>query len=201
VLFCHGNGGNITGLRPALRVFRDKLSASVLVFDYRGYGRSSGHPTEPGLYDDARAARRWLAATNGVPEGEIVLVGHSLGGGVATDLAAGDGARGLVLMSTFTTLPDAAESHVPLSALMSLHFDSRAKIGNYHGPLLLTHGDADRVVPFALGLKLFDAANEPKQMVRTPGGGHNDPLSAECVKGLDRFLSELPPPGFPQPRQ
>src|SRR5262245_40608042 len=130
VLFTHGNGGNVTSRRHVIQLFRDRMNAAVLVFDYRGYGRSGGSPTEAGVLDDARAARRWLAARTGVREGDIVLVGHSLGGGVAVDLAAADGARGLVLEGTFTNLPDVAASHVPLlpvRAVMQTRLDSVAR--------------------------------------------------------------------------
>ena len=105
VLYAHGNAGNVAGWAWVLRLFRDRLGCSVLVFDYRGYGRSEGAPDEAGILVDARAARRWLAQRTGVAESEIVLVGTSLGGAVAVDLAAADGARGLVLESTFTSLP------------------------------------------------------------------------------------------------
>jgi fermentation-respiration switch protein FrsA (DUF1100 family) len=184
VLYTHGNAGNVTHRRDVLRLFRDRLDASVLVFDYRGYGRSEGTPSESGVLDDA-----------GVAESEIVLVGNSLGGGVAVDLAARDGARGLVLENTFTSLPDVAGSHLvlaPFSVLMTTRLDSRHKIPAYRGPLLQTHGDADRIVPFALGRKLFDAANEPKRFVRVPGGGHNDPPAPDYIVALDEFLGSLP---------
>lgn len=195
VLFAHGNAGNITNWRPVLRLFREYLGASVLIFDYRGYGRSEGTPSEAGVLADARAARRWLAARAGVDEKDIVLVGCSLGGAVMVDLAARDGARGLVLENTFSSLPDVAAHHLPrlpVRRLMSMQLNSAAKIGAYRGPLLQTHGDADRVVPYELGKRLFDRANEPKQLVTVPGGDHNDPPSREYVEALDRFLDELP---------
>jgi fermentation-respiration switch protein FrsA (DUF1100 family) len=196
VLYAHGNGGNVTVRGHVLRLFRDQLDTSVLVFDYRGYGQSEGSPTEPGVLADARAARQWLARRTGVAEGDIVLVGHSLGGGVAVDLAARDGARGLVLENTFTSLPDVAWSYVPLvpyRVLMRSRLDSLAKIPHYTGPLLQTHGDADRIVPYALGRRLFEAANEPKRFVHIPGGDHNDPSATKYVQALDRFLDSLPP--------
>ncbi|VTR98443.1 Uncharacterized protein OS=Planctomyces maris DSM 8797 GN=PM8797T_20618 PE=4 SV=1: Abhydrolase_5 [Gemmata massiliana] len=195
VLYTHGNGGNITTRREVLRLFRDRLNASVMVFDYRGYGKSGGAPTETGVLDDARAARRYLAATCGVREGDVVLVGHSLGGGVAVDLAAADGARGLILEGTFTSLPDVAASHVPLlpvRAVMQSKLNSVDKIRNYRGPLFQVHGDADRIVPYSLGQKLFAAANEPKQFMTIPGGGHSDPPTPEYVAALKQFLATLP---------
>lgn len=195
VLYTHGNGGNVTNRRHVIELFRDRMNATVLVFDYRGYGRSDGRPTEVGVLDDARAARRWLAARAGVREGDVVLAGHSLGGGVAVDLAARDGTRGLILEGTFTNLPDVAASHVPLlpvRSVMQTRLDSVAKIGAYRGPLLVVHGDADRIVPYSLGRRLFEAANEPKQFVTIPGGNHNEHYTPEYVAALDRFIASLP---------
>jgi fermentation-respiration switch protein FrsA (DUF1100 family) len=193
VLYAHGNAGNVTGLRPILHLFRDQLNATVLVFDYRGYGRSEGSPNEAGVLDDARAARRWLAETCGVRESDIVLVGYSLGGGVAVDLAT-DGARGLVLQSTFSSVPDVAVSHFPLlpaRLVMRTRFDSAAKIRTYRGPLLQVHGDADTVVPYSSGRRLFEAANEPKKFITVAGGDHTDPPTEEYVRALDQFLDSL----------
>jgi fermentation-respiration switch protein FrsA (DUF1100 family) len=201
VLYAHGNAGNITSRREVLRFFRDQLRASILVFDYRGYGRSQGSPTEAGILADARGARRWLARREGIAEGDIVLLGQSLGGGVAVDLAARDGARGLILENTFTSLPDVGASYfklVPVHWLMSMRLDSLARIRDYHGPLLQTHGDADTTVPFELGKRLFEGANEPKQFICVPGGGHNDPPTRDYLVALDRFLDALPPHGQPR---
>jgi fermentation-respiration switch protein FrsA (DUF1100 family) len=197
VLFNHGNGRNITTRRHVLELYRDRMNATVLVYDYRGYGRSEGRPTETGVLTDARAARRWLAAHAGVREGDIVIAGHSLGSGVAVDLAAADGALGLVLEGAFTSLPDVAVTHVPLlpvRAVMQTRFHSEAKIPAYRGPLLQVHGDADGVVPYALGRRLFAAANEPKQFVTVRGGDHNHLYTPEFVEALDRYLDALPTP-------
>ncbi len=197
VLFCHGNGRNVTTRRHVLELYRDRMNATVLVFDYRGYGKSTGRPTEAGVLLDARAARRWLAARAGVREGDVVIAGHSLGGGVAVDLAAGDGARGLVIEGTFTNLPDVAEYHVPLLPMRSLmlaELNSVRKIPAYRGPLLQVHGDADRIVPYELGRRLFAAANEPKEFVTVPNGNHNDLYTPAFVAALDQFLAALPRP-------
>jgi fermentation-respiration switch protein FrsA (DUF1100 family) len=194
VLYAEGNAGNITGRRRVLDLFRDRLRCSVLVFDYRGYGRSEGSPSIPGVLSDARAARQWLAGRARVAEGDIVLVGHSLGGAVAVDLAAHDGAGGLVLENTFSSLADVAERHFGrLGRLLAGgELDSAGKIQAYRGPLLQTHGDADRVVPYELGRRLFGAASEPKRFVAVPGGDHNDPPAREYLEALDRFLGALP---------
>jgi len=199
VLYLHGNGGNVTNCAAAMKGFH-QAGATVLAFDYRGYGLSEGTPSETGVLADARAARRWLAKQAGVQEKDIVLAGFSLGGGIAVDLAAKEGARGLILENTFTSLPDVAESHYPLLPVhwvMSTRLDSEAKIARYHGPLLQTHGDADDVVPFDLGKRLFQAANEPKTFVAIRGGDHNNlwagsPTTASYREALKQFLETLP---------
>jgi len=168
--------------------------ASVMVFDYRGYGRSEGSPNEAGVLADGRSARRWLAKRTGIAEDEIVLCGESLGGGVQVDLAAKDGARGLILISTFDSLASVAAFHYPwfpVRMLMRTRLDSLAKIAAYHGPLLQIHGDQDTIVPLALAKRLFDAAGEPKELVVVERGDHNDPLGPAAMAAIDRFFSRL----------
>jgi fermentation-respiration switch protein FrsA (DUF1100 family) len=194
MLIAHGNGGNLTHRRDLLEILHE-LGVSAMIFDYRGYGRSSGSPTEGGILADARAARGWLAERAGVREADVVLFGESLGGGVMVDLAAADGARALVLESTFTSLPDVAAFHypwLPVRLLMRTKLNSAAKIAGYHGPLLQFHGDADTIIPLAIGERLFEAAGEPKQLVVIRGADHNDPHTREFVAALDQFLARLP---------
>jgi fermentation-respiration switch protein FrsA (DUF1100 family) len=202
VLFAHGNAGNITPYAGMLRELHDRHCVSVMAFDYRGYGKSEGEPDEAGIVEDARAARHWLARREKIAEQDVVLLGQSLGGGVMVELAADDGARGLVLASTFTSLPDVAAHHFPLTlarVLMQNRLDSLSRIGGYHGPLLQVHGDKDRVIPLSLGKRLYAAAHEPKQFVVHLGGGHNDPWPGEFHRAFDRFLGSLPP-GHPLPQ-
>jgi uncharacterized protein len=197
-LLLHGNAGNVTLLAETLRILNRRHQLAVLALDYRGYGRSEGKPTEAGVLLDARAARKWLAEKEGIPQSDVVLLGFSLGGGVAVDLAASDGARGLVLASTFTSLPDVAGHHLswlPMSWLMTMRMNSLEKIKQYRGPLLVSHGDADEVIPYEQGLALFRAANEPKRLVTVSGGKHNDPQPEEYRVALDQFIAELPPLG------
>ena len=197
ILLAHGNAGNVTHRADLLRELHDRLHTSVFCFDYRGYGKSDGTPDEPGVLADARAARKWLATSAGIPECEIVLMGESLGGGVAVDLAAADGARGLILKSTFSSIRDVAAADFPYSPvrpLVQIHFDSAAKIPNYHGPLLQFHGDNDHVIPLASARRLYAAANEPKHFVLIHGGDHNDPPKAEFYAAIDEFLRTLDRP-------
>jgi fermentation-respiration switch protein FrsA (DUF1100 family) len=193
ILYMHGNGGNITWL-PDVVCRLQQLQVSVFVFDYRGYGQSEGRPSEQGVLDDARAARRWLAEREGLSEQQIVLFGRSLGGGVAVDLAT-DGARGLILQSTFTSLPDVADEHthlVSVRGLMRNRLDSLAKISKYHGPLLISHGEADRLIPIEQGRALYDRAPGPKQFIAIPKAGHNTPHPWWYYGALDEFLNSLP---------
>jgi len=195
VLYCHGNGGTVAENPALLRWLRNECQASVFIFDYRGYGRSEGSPSEAGVLADARAAREWLAVREGIPEEQVVLYGRSLGGAVALDLAAEKGARGLVLESTFTSLPDVAAQHywwVPVRQLMRSQMNSREKIGRYAGPLLLYHSRADEVVSFSLGEQLFAAATtKDKQFFAVNDHGHNEHSPPEYELELAKFLKRL----------
>lgn len=197
LLYCHGNAGNIADRLPRLEHLRANYSLTVLGFDYRGYGASDGRPDEQHMYEDARAARNWLARRAGVGRGRVVLLGRSLGGAVAVELAATDGARGLILENTFSSMPEVGQKHLkflPVSMIVTQRFDSAQKIPNYKGPLLQLHGTDDEVVPFVLGEKLFAAAgSESKQFCRATGG-HNDPPPDDYNRRLGHFLHSLEPP-------
>ncbi len=193
ILFCHGNAGNVTDRADILEKLHNTAGVSVLAFDYRGYGRSEGKPNEKGILADARAARAWLAKRENIAEKDIVVMGESLGGAVAVDLAAKDGARGLVLISTFTSAADVAAYHypfLPVRLLMRTRLDALGQIANYKGPLLEMHGEADTIVPIRLGRRLFEAANEPKQLLVFPHHDHNDTPPEEFYTELQLFLQK-----------
>ncbi len=194
VLFCHGNAGNITHREEIIRRLRDVSGVTVFIFDYRGYGRSEGKPSGQGVLDDARVARAWLARREGIAEDRLILMGESLGGAVAVDLAAEKGARGLILESTFTSLADVGAYHypwLPVRVFLRTRLDSLGKIKNYRGPLFQSHGDADTIVPFKFGRALFDAANEPKQWITAAGADHNDLRSRQYYERLGQFVAGL----------
>ena len=172
-LHLHGNGGNIT--HRYLR-FQEIAAAgsAVLALDYRGYGKSHGRPTETGLYRDADAAYDYLLQTGFRPD-QIVIHGESLGTAVAVDLAARRPCAAVVLEAPFTSAKDVAQTVVPVIGPMLIWgFDSRAKIARIHAPVLLVHGDRDKVIPLRLGQDLSAAAHEPKSFWLVPGAGHND---------------------------
>lgn len=197
VLFCHGNGEHVAGLAPALALLRDRAAVSVFAWDYRGYGRSQGKPREENLLSDARAAQIWLAGREHVRPEDIVLYGRSLGGAVAVGLAAEFPVRGMVLERTFADMIDTAAYHfpwLPVKWIMRNRFPSAQRIAAYQGPLLQSHGTADRVVPFEMGKRLFDAATTPnKRFFVVEGGDHNGPQPDEFYQAFGEFLDALPP--------
>jgi len=201
VLYCHGNAGNITHRADILEDIHRYFDASVLVWDYRGYGRSEGRPTEQGILADAEAARNWLVQRTGWPADRLVLWGHSLGGAVAVHLAATTGAEALVLESTFPSLPDVAAYHyprLPVRWLMRNRLDALGLIGQYQGPLFQSHGEADSIVPIELGRKLFESANPPKQFLPLPSTDHNDPLGPDYYQKVKEFFEVQTPHRTPR---
>ncbi len=196
LLFAHGNAGHVASRATWLQYLQSKANVSVFIFDYRGYGRSEGTPTIEGALQDATAARLKLCELAKVKESEILLMGESLGGAIVIQLAATSPPKGLILQSTFSSLREVADVHYPkLSWLVQRdRLDSTAEIARYHGPLLQSHGNEDRTIPFSSGEKLFRAANEPKQFVVIGNADHNDWLTDEYLKRLDEFILRVKTP-------
>jgi len=175
LLFFHGNAGNSSHRRDSIAIF-NALGLDVLIIDYRGFGRSEGSPSEPGLYQDAAAAWRWLTQSRGVAAGNIVLFGRSLGGAVAVQLAAQTEPAALIVESSFDELGSVAKVHYPLlSRLIPLRyrFSAVEQIASVRCPLLVLHSPDDEIVPYRFGQRLFAAASVPKTFVDLRGG-HND---------------------------
>jgi pimeloyl-ACP methyl ester carboxylesterase len=197
VLFCHSRAGNLSlaVLPEAVRHWHEVIGASVLVFDYPGYGFSDGSPSEVGCYAAADVAYDWLVQVKRVAPERLLLLGRSLGTAVAVQLASRRPHQALILISPFTSLPDVAHflcPMLPTRTLMRNRFDSLARIRNCPGPLLVFHGTRDRTVPFALGKRLFAAAREPKRFVQVEGAGHDDGVTADFFEELRHFLADLP---------
>lgn len=178
VLACHGNAGNVSHRLDRALLIQQQLRASVLLFDYRGYGRSGGSPDEEGTYRDARAAYRFLVETKRQHPTTIVLFGESLGAAVAVQLALEEPARALVLESPFSSIPDMARAAYPflppLGPLLRTRYDTLAKVPRLKLPLLVFHGERDGIVPLGQARRVFAAAPEPKRFYAIPGAGHND---------------------------
>ena len=194
VLFCHGNAGNIADRLGTIKLLHLE-GLEVFAFDYRGYGKSDGSPSEHGTYADAEAAWRYLTRDRGIPPERIVLFGRSLGGAVAIELATRHAPGALVVESTFTSLHDIGRLHYPLLPvkwLLSYRYDSIAKVGALTCPKLFVHGREDTLIPFVNGRMLFDAAAEPKTFLETPGDHNNSGISyaPEYAKRFSTFLLE-----------
>jgi len=199
ILHFGGNGDSLIGQEDRWRQIAS-AGVGVLAVAYRGYSGSSGHPTEAGLHADAEAAYNWLAAR--YPPGDIVIMGHSLGTGVATPLAAEHPARALILESPFTSAADVGAARMtwlPVGLLMWDRFESRNSIGKVRAPVLIVHGDRDEVIDYSYGRALFALANQPKTFVRIPGGMHNDLPEHGLYPAVWRFLGVQTPPAAKVP--
>ena len=191
ILFFHGNGGEISGRHDRMSFYQAQGFGALFV-SYRGYGASTGKISEQGIMTDAFTAYDFLRE-RGVPPEEIAVVGESLGSGVAVQLAAQRPVAALVLEAPFTAAVDvAAEIYpwLPVRLLMKDQFRSRDFIGQVKVPLLIVHGDADRVIPVAQGRRLLEMANEPKELAIFAGDGH-DAIGSPSVwaRGLEHVLT------------
>ncbi len=189
----HGNSGNLSHRGQFAADLRRITGAGALVYDYPGYGKSEGSPTEDGCYDAGEAALNWLMNEGGIDPTRVVLLGKSLGGGVAVELATRHDHRALALFYTFTALPRAARYHYPwiaTSFFMKTRFDNISKITRCTRPVFIAHGTSDRMVPFSHGEELFAAANEPKRFLRMEGESHGLPADDSAIQALADFLGE-----------
>jgi uncharacterized protein len=198
LLLCHGNAGSV-GDRVLHAALLTAAGFDVLLFDYRGYGRSSGRPSEQGTYRDARAALRCVFEQPGVDPARLFYLGESLGGAVAVDLAVERPPAGLVLLSAFTGVRELGRLHYPFvpAALIPDAYPTVRRVRDLHVPLLVLHGDRDEIVPLSQGRAVFEAAPGPKRMHVFPGRGHNDLVpraGAEFAQVIASWVSGLQPP-------
>lgn len=194
LVWFHGNAGNIGDRIDNLLLLSRRLGVSVFIFDYRGYGNSSGKPSERGLYADGEAALAYLRARGDVDMTRLTLFGRSLGCAVAVELATRHPVKAVILESPFTSIDAMARrmrggltSLIPTSWVVRSKFDSLSKIGNIHSPILLLHGDRDDIVPIGMAHELFAAANAPKRFYPIKGAGHNDTV----LIGGDAYFNAL----------
>ena len=191
-LIFHGNAGNISHRIDYLTMFH-RLGYSTLLVDYRGYGQSTGSPSEEGTYRDAEAAWNWLTKERGLAARDIVVLGESLGGAVAVWLAARVNPRALVVASCFTSVPEFGAQvypFLPVRLISRFSYDSLGTIKSVKAPVLIAHSREDDIIPFSHGKALYDAAPEPRQFLEMRGG-HNDGfifMRQEWVAQLAAFL-------------
>ena len=196
LLWCHGNAGNIINrLENLAELYR--YGFSVFLFDYRGYGRSQGLPTEEGLYQDALAAYASLTERRGIAPERLIIFGRSLGGAIAAEVASQRPAAGLVLESTFPSVAALAKYHylgLPVHWLLGARFTLVDRLPRIAVPILVVHGDRDDIVPLELGQRVFQAARDPKTFYLVQGAGHNDLYQVGGVpyfQRLRRFADEV----------
>ncbi|MBV9387363.1 MAG: alpha/beta fold hydrolase [Chroococcidiopsidaceae cyanobacterium CP_BM_ER_R8_30] len=200
LLYLHGNGSNI-GAAVAYANLFNQLGFSVLVIDYRGYGRSEGgFPTEGRVYQDASVAWDYLVKEKLIPPSQIFVFGHSLGGAIAINLALQHpDAAGLIVESAFTSMRQMVDYEgkywmFPVNLLLNQRFDSINKIKSLQVPILLIHGTADSVVPYTMSQQLFAAAPELKQLVLVPGAGHNnvaEVAGSQYFQEVKKFVQQV----------
>ena len=192
ILFFHGNAGSLENRIHKLNHFRD-MSVNFLIIAWRGFSGNEGKPSESGLYEDGESAIKWLVK-KGVDEKNIVIYGESLGTGVATHLSQNKEFAGVILETPFTSMIDAAKKfypYIPVGLLLKDKFENKNKIKNIKSPILIMHGEKDQIVPFEMGKKMFEIANEPKYSYFTKYDNHMMEYDESLVKALNSFLISL----------
>ena len=198
ILHCHGNGENIAQVGSfTAKQISEVLQANVFTFDYRGFGKSEGAPTEEGVKEDADAALAWLCEKDGVQPADVIIVGRSLGGGLASYLAEKHGCKALILQRTFSSLPDVAARKYwmfPVRLVMQNQMNSAEAIKSCDVPLFQSHGEADSSIPIDLGRKLFkNSPSADKKFFPVPEMGHVDPLPEQYWVELKAFIGQVDP--------
>ncbi len=195
ILLIHGNGVHLGYMAQRIEMLGETYNADIFAFDYRGYGKSKGSPSETGLLVDAEAAHDWLQERSGQQAEEIVIWGRSLGGALATHLAGKRGAGLLVLDRTFDSMVNVASSHypwLPVRWILSNRYPSSDRISKYEGPLFQVHGRADRVVPFSCGAALFEAAaSKEKEFIESESLAHNEAWPDDFHRQLQQFMASI----------
>ena len=192
ILYFHGNAGSLENRIHKLNHFRD-MNVNFLIIAWRGFSGNQGKPSETGLYEDGESAIKWLVK-KGVDEKNIVIYGESLGTGVATHLSQNKNFAGVILETPFTSMIDAAKKfypYIPVGLLLKDKFENKNKIKNIKSPILIMHGEKDQIVPFEMGKKIFEIANEPKYSYFTKYDNHMMEYDESLVKALNSFLINL----------
>lgn len=191
LVWFHGNAGNIGHRVENIKWLHDRVPVNIFIFDYRGYGRSQGFPSEEGTYLDGEAALELMQKKLGAGGAKkIILFGRSLGAAIATEMATRFESQGLILESPFVSIAEMARvlfPFLPIGPLLHTRYDVRATVKKINVPLLVLHGDRDEIIPFEHGKLVFEAAPEPKRFFAIAGASHNDTV----VAGGENYFEQL----------
>ncbi len=192
LLFFHGNAGNLTNRIYKLNLIKD-LDINFLIVAYRGFSGNEGKPTEEGLYQDARDTISWLNQQE-IEDKQIVIYGESLGTGVSAEVAQNKKFAGIILESPFTSMVEAGKHYyfyLPVSLLLKDRYETIKKLKNIKIPILVMHGERDRIVPFHMGLEVFSEANEPKYSYFPKNDDHMMEYNKNLLDVLNKFLKSI----------
>ena len=192
ILFLHGNAGSLVNRIHKINKFKD-ININFLLLAWRGFSGNSGRPTEKGLYEDAESAVRWLES-QGIKKSKIIIYGESLGAAVATEISQNKNFAGLILESPFTSMIDVGKNvypFLPVKLLLKDKYESFKKIKNINIPILIMHGKDDKIVPFYMGQKMYELANEPKYSYFTEYDNHIMEYDVNLLNILKKFAKSL----------
>ncbi len=192
ILFLHGNAGSLENRIHKINHFKD-IKVNFLIVAWRGFSGNKGKPTESGLYIDAKSAVKWLK-NKGINEENIIIYGESLGTGVGTEIAQNKNFAGIILESPFTSMVDAGADKYPvfpIRLLLKDKYESDKKIKNIKSPILIMHGEVDKIVPFWMGKKMYELANEPKYYYFSKYDDHMMEYNNELLSELNKFIASL----------
>ena len=192
LLFLHGNAGTLENRIYKINHFKD-VNVNFLIIAWRGFSGNKGKPSEKGLYEDAKSAIKWLK-NKGIKEENIIIYGESLGTGVATEIAQNKNFAGVILESPFTSMIDAGKTKYPffpIRLLLKDKYESDKKIKNIKSPILIMHGEVDGIVPFWMGKKMYELANEPKYSYFSKYDDHMMEYNEKLLNELKKFIDSL----------
>lgn len=199
LLFFHGNAGNISHRLDSINIFH-QLGLNVLIIDYRGYGKSTGSPSEQGTYIDATTAWQYLITEKKIPADKIIIFGRSLGGAIASKLAMEQSSAGFIIESSFTSISAMGKHYypyLPTSLLTRIKYPTIDRIAKINKPTLIIHSQSDEIIPYSHGTQLFEQAQQETSTQKTfleISGGHNEGFrisGKQYIDGLDRFITDI----------
>mgnify|MGYP002885565750 CR=1 FL=1 len=193
LVFFHGNAGSLENRIYKLNLIKD-FDLNFLIIAYRGFSGNKGKPTERGLYEDALSALKWLKTNYSIKDKDIIIYGESLGTSISIEVSQNKKYSGIILESPFTSMTDAAKHYypyLPVSLLLKDKYDSIEKIKNINIPILVMHGKKDKIIPFEMGKKIFESANQPKFFYSPDNDDHMMNYDENLLKTIRSFLEKI----------